>query len=53
MPSAEPPTLVATIEEDQVLHGPDGMQPKSSTSRYLYSFAKENGRWKIYDYKKL
>jgi len=53
MPSAEPPTLVATIEEDQVLHGPDGTQPKSSTSRYIYSFANENGRWKIYDYKKL
>lgn len=53
MPSDEHPSLVATIEEDQVLHGPDGSQPKHSNDRYLYTFARENGRWKIYDYKKL
>lgn len=52
-PSPQNPTLIATISEDQVLHGPDGNQPKSSNDRYLYTFAKENGRWKIYDYKKL
>lgn len=53
MPSGEHPSLIATIEEDQVLHGPDGNQAKSSNDRYLYTFAKENDRWKIYDYKKL
>lgn len=52
-PSPEYPTLIATISEDQVLHGPGGNQPKSSNDRYLYTFARENGRWKIYDYKKL
>lgn len=52
-PAAEHPTLIATIAEEQILHGPNGEQPKSSNDRYLYTFAKENGRWKIYDYKKL
>lgn len=52
-PSPERPSLIATVSEDQILHGPDGNQAKSSNDRYLYTFAKEDGRWKIYDYKKL
>lgn len=53
MPSDEHPLPVATIEEDQVLHGPDGNQAKCSKDRSLHTFARENGRWQIYDDKKL
>ena len=52
-PDLEHPSIIATIAEDRVLHGPNGNEPGKSTDRYLYTFAKENGRWKIYDYKKL
>lgn len=53
MPSDEHPLPVATIEEDQVLHGPDGNQAKRSKDRSLHTFARENGGWQIYDDKKL
>ncbi len=52
-PDLERPSIIATIAEDRVLHGPNGNEPGKSTDRYLYTFVKENGRWKIYDYKKL
>ena len=48
------PTLKASVVEDRTLRvngNIDASQSGKNTSTYTYSFVKEDGEWKIYDYK--
>lgn len=52
--SGSQPELVVSIYEDRTLQTPNGIDRSasgSSTRSYSYSFIKENGRWKIFDYR--
>ncbi len=53
----ERPTMQLNISEELYLHGSEGGIDKErsgeSTDNYIYIFEKENGVWKIYEYKKI
>ena len=54
--SGSRPELVVTIYEETTLNTPTGVDYSSSavgSRRYSYSFVKENGSWKIFDYRRL
>lgn len=54
--SGSQPSMIANISEELYLHGPKGIDEKSSgpyNADFIYFYAKNNGVWKIYDYKKL
>ncbi len=54
--SGSRPELIVTIYEETTLNTPTGVDRSSSASgsrRYSYSFFKENGSWKIFDYRRL
>lgn len=44
------PTLTVSVYEDSTIHSPKGAKRSESTRNYTYTFAKEDGHWKIYDY---
>ena len=54
--SDERPSMKVSVSEDRVLYGKDGRADSSasgsSTENWIYFFSKEDGVWKIYDYKK-
>lgn len=44
------PSLTASIYEDSTIQSPKGAKRSASTRNYTYTFIKEDGHWKIYDY---
>lgn len=52
--SGSMPELAVSIYEDKTLNTPKGVDSTvsgSSTQTFVYSFVKENGTWKIFDYR--
>jgi len=47
------PSMVVNVSTRDTLHGPGVYKPSSSTANYRYIFAKESGRWKIWNYEKI
>jgi len=52
MPSPDIPSIVVSVTETSVLNSPKGAETSSNTNDWIYSLKKENGRWKIWDYRK-
>jgi hypothetical protein len=54
--SGKRPYMKVKIFEELYLHGKNGIDKKNSgpyRGEFIYTFEKENGIWKIYDYKKV
>jgi hypothetical protein len=51
-PSPSMPSIIVSITEDPTLHSPRGSSPSSSTRDWVYILKEEQGRWKIWDYRK-
>lgn len=54
--SQDRPYIKVRVSEERYLHGQNGIDQKNSgvyTDNFIYFFEKENGTWKIYDYKKI
>lgn len=51
-PSPSMPSIIVSITEDSTLHSPRGSSPSSSTRDWVYILKEEQGRWKIWDYRK-
>lgn len=47
------PSVVVTVSTNDTLVGPNINRPSSSTGNYRYTFAKENNKWKIWNYEKI
>lgn len=47
------PSIIVTVKTQDTLHGPGINRPSSSTGTYKYIFARENGRWKVWNYEKI
>lgn len=50
------PSITVNVSEELYLHGPKGIEYKNSgpyNADFIYYFAKDNGVWKLSDYKKL
>lgn len=47
------PSMVVNVKTRDTLHGPGIYKPSSASANYRYIFAKENGRWKIWNYEKI
>ena len=47
------PSIVVRVRTQDTLHGPGINKPSTGTNNYKYIFARENGRWKIWNYEKL
>ncbi len=52
LPSPSMPSIVVSVSEDSILHSPKGNNSSSSTNDWLYTLKEEDGRWKIWDYRK-
>ena len=52
LPSPSMPSIVVSVSEDSVYHSPRGNKASSSTSNWLYTLKEEDGRWKIWDFRK-
>ena len=50
---ADNPSIVVTINSQDTLNGPGVYKPSSNTGTFKYIFAKESGRWKIWNYEKV
>jgi serine/threonine-protein kinase len=51
-PSPSMPSIIVSVTEDSTLHSPKGSSPSSSTRDWVYILKEEEGRWKIWDYRK-
>lgn len=54
--SGERPSLIVNISEELHLHGPRGIgwnRSKTYSGDFIYFFSKDNGAWKISEYKKI
>ena len=51
--SPEHPSIVISVSSQDTLNGPGVYRPSSSTSNFRYIFAKEDGKWKIWNYEKV
>jgi hypothetical protein len=49
----ERPSIVVRVRTQDTLHGPGLNRPSSSVGTYKYTFARESGRWKIWNYEKI
>lgn len=47
------PSIVVRVRTQDTLHGPGINKPSTGTNNYKYIFARESGRWKIWNYEKL
>ena len=47
------PSIVVSVSTQDTLHGPGINKPSSSVGTYKYTFARESGRWKIWNYEKI
>jgi len=52
LPSDTMPSVIVSITENSVLHSSAGSEPSLSTNNWNYTLRKENGDWKIWDYRK-
>tara|TARA_B100000073_G_scaffold2538_1_gene2134 strand:- start:2582 stop:3199 length:618 start_codon:yes stop_codon:yes gene_type:complete len=52
LPSETMPSIVVSVTENSVLHSPNGNEKSSNTNNWMYTLQEENGRWKIWDYRK-
>lgn len=52
IPSDTMPSVIVSITENSVLHSSAGSEPSLSTNNWNYTLRKENGDWKIWDYRK-
>ena len=52
IPSDTMPSIVVSVTENSVLHSSAGSEPSLSTNNWNYTLRKENGDWKIWDYRK-
>ena len=50
---AENPSIIVTVNSRDTLNGPGIYKPSTNTSNFKYTFAKESGRWKIWNYEKV
>ena len=50
---ADSPSIVVTVSSQDTLNGPGVYKPSSNTGTFKYIFAKESGRWKIWNYEKV
>lgn len=50
---AERPRIVVTVNSQDTLNGPGIYKPSTSVNNFEYIFAKEGGRWKIWNYKQI
>ena len=51
-PSDTMPSIVVSVTENSILHSSAGSEPSLSTNNWNYTLRKENGDWKIWDYRK-
>ncbi len=51
--ASEHPSIVVRVRTKDTLHGPGINKPSTGTNNFRYTFAKENGRWKIWNYEKI
>ena len=51
--ASERPSIVVRVRTKDTLHGPGINKPSTGTNNFRYTFAKENGRWKIWNYEKI
>lgn len=49
---ADMPSILVSITESSVLHSPNGSKASTNTNAWLYTLKEEEGRWKIWDYRK-
>jgi hypothetical protein len=49
----ENPSITVTVTSEHTLNGSGVYKPSSNTSNFKYIFAKEGGRWKIWNYEKV
>jgi hypothetical protein len=47
------PSIVVTVKSQDTLDGPGIHRPSSNRGNFKYIFAKEGGRWKIWNYEKV
>jgi hypothetical protein len=47
------PSIVVTVNSRDTLNGPNIYKPSANTNNFKYTFAKEGGRWKIWNYEKV
>lgn len=52
IPSDTMPSIVVSVTENSILHSSAGSEPSLSTNNWNYTLRKENGDWKIWDYRK-
>lgn len=50
---AQYPSIVISVSSQDTLNGPGVYKPSTSTSSFRYIFAKEDGKWKIWNYEKV
>lgn len=50
---ADNPSIIVTVNSQDTLNGPGMQRPSSNTGNFKYIFAKEGGRWKIWNYEKV
>jgi hypothetical protein len=50
---ADKPSIIVTVNSRETLNGPGIYKPSTNTSNFKYTFAKESGRWKIWNHEKV
>lgn len=50
---ADNPSIIVKVNSQDTLNGPDIYEPSSNAGTFKYIFAKESGRWKIWNYEKV
>ena len=50
---SERPSIVVRVRSQDTLHGPGINKPSTGTNNFRYTFAREDGRWKIWNYEKI
>ena len=52
LPSPTMPSIVVSVTEKSILHSPKGQEKSTGENDWIYTLKKEDGRWKIWDYRK-
>jgi len=47
------PSIIVRVRTQDTLHGPGINKPSTGTNNYKYTFARESGKWKIWNYEKV
>lgn len=51
--NAENPSIIVKVKSQDTLNGPGIYKPSQNTGNFKYTFSKEGGRWKIWNYEKV